>query len=126
MKDNKLTITINRPIKEVFDFSLDPANTPKWISDIEVEETSEWPVKQGTIYRNKRAGGAWNTYELTEIVAPTTFTLTSKDTDFAVRYTFKELPDQKTEFEYYEWVNSGPLDPFTFDHLEKFKEIAEN
>ena len=126
MKDNRMTIVIDKPIQEVFDFSLNPENTPKWIPDIAVEETSEWPVKVGTIYRNKRARGAWNTYELVEIVPGSTFTLKSKDTDFSVRYTFKELPDHKTEFEYYEWVESGTIDPFTFEHLEKFRDLVEN
>lgn len=120
-----MTIVIDKPIQEVFNFSLDPKNTPKWISDIEIEETSEWPVKRGTIYRNKRPGDAWNTYELTAIESPYTFTLTSKDTDFSVRYTFKDLGDQKTEFEYFEWTKDKPFDKFTFDHLEKFKEIVE-
>jgi uncharacterized membrane protein len=37
MRENKLTIFINKPIKEVFDYSLESNNVPKWITSIKEE-----------------------------------------------------------------------------------------
>lgn len=34
MKENKLTIFINKPVKEVFEYSLESDNVPKWIDSI--------------------------------------------------------------------------------------------
>src|SRR3990167_4022851 len=105
MKDNKLTIQINTPVSEVFAFTLDPKNTPKWIDSVSVEETSEWPVKVGTLYRNKGESSDWSEYTLADLQHNKTFTLTKKDDNFHVRYTFKWLDNNSTDFEYYEWVD---------------------
>lgn len=55
MKPLKLTAIINRSAREVFAFTIDPKNTPSWVDFIEHEETSEWPVRLGTVYRNHGA-----------------------------------------------------------------------
>ena len=127
MNENRLSIIINRPTSDVFRFALDPKNTAKWIEDIEVEETNEWPVKIGTIYRNKSRTGVWRQYKLVELVENRTFVLRSnEDANFSVRYTFYELPDNSTEFEYYEWTEHSEItDPFTMDGLETLKTILE-
>lgn len=100
MKDKKLNIIINKPVGVVFDFTLNPENTPKWIDGIVVEETNETPPKLGTIYRNKSQSGDWNEYEMTEFEKDKTFTLTRLNGDYHVRYTFKPV-DTGCNFEYY-------------------------
>ena len=52
MKINRLEIIISAPIEKVFNFTTNPLNTPKWIKEIVKEETNEFPIKIGTIYRN--------------------------------------------------------------------------
>jgi uncharacterized protein YndB with AHSA1/START domain len=126
MKDKKLSIVIDKPVGEVFEFTTNPANTAKWIDGIELEETNETPPKLGTIYRNKGQSDNWNEYEMTVFEKDKTFTLSRLNGDYHVRYTFKPLNDGSCEFEYYEWVDEGELDDtFSQDVLEKLKSILE-
>lgn len=126
MKDKKLSIVINKPVNEVFEFTTNPANTPKWIDGIVVEETNEMPPKLGTIYRNKGQSGNWNEYEMTEFEKDKTFTLSRLNGNYHVRYTFKPAENNSCDFEYYEWVDKGELDDtFSQEVLKKLKRIME-
>ena len=127
MKDNKLTIIINRPAQVIFDYTLNPENTPKWIDGIESEKTSEWPVKIGSTYKNTNGKGSWNSYKVTELVDGETFTLISTpDLNLSVKYAFTKITDNSTKFDYREWVEQAPLTHvFTQDALEKLKGILE-
>ena len=90
MKDLKLAITIIKSAKDIFDFTLNPNNTPKWIDFIDEEETNEWPAKLGTIYRNRVGKDAkWSEFELTEYEPDKAFTMSSKDSGYHVRYVLK-------------------------------------
>ena len=127
MKDNKLTIKIKKPLAKTFAFPLDPKNTPLWIDSIVEEKTNEWPVKVGSIYRNKNKKGRWSEYALVALEKNKMFELVSKDKNYHVRYTCKPINDNTTELEYYEWVERGALEkPFTIDILEKLKFVIEN
>ena len=53
MKKNTLTIDIRKPVPVVFQFTLNPKNTPKWIPSVLEEKTSDPIVKIGTIYSQK-------------------------------------------------------------------------
>lgn len=126
MKDVKLTVVINRAAHEVFDFGLNPENTPKWIDGIVKEQTNESPTKLGTTYKNQDSDGNWNEYEITAYEPGIMFVMSKKDSSYHVKYTFKPLGDSQCELEYYEWVDSGDLDePFTQDILEKLKDVIE-
>ena len=126
MRTHKLTVRINSPATEVFDFVTNPANTTKWIDFISKEETNEWPPKLGTIYKNQDKAGEWRDLEMTEFEQDKMFVMTSRATGYHVRYTLIPVDDGSTELEYYEWVDSGKLtDPFTIESLEKLKSILE-
>ena len=114
MQRNTLHIVINRPVSDVFAFTIDPKNTPQWIAHIQEEETNEWPVRVGTIYRNRGKSDEWSDYIVTQIDTDRIFELQSKDGTYHVRYTYKPMDTHQTEMEYEEWVDAGELSqPFT-------------
>ena len=127
MRENKLTIFINRPVKLVFDYSLESNNVPKWITSIKEEIPEERPVKLGTQLRNIGINSKeWNKYKMIEFNPPTTFTLKRLNGDYFVKYTCSEK-DEGTEFEYFEWAENGELDGLMeMSALELLKEQIEN
>lgn len=126
MKDNKLTIFIYKPINEVFEYSLESNNVPKWITSIKEEIPSERPVKLGTKLKNIGVNSdVWNEYEVIDFQPPKTFTLKRLNGDYFVRYTCIEK-DNGTEFEYYEWAEKGNLDDLMgIEALEILKKLIE-
>lgn len=124
MKSLRLKIHINKPPEHVFAFTLDPKNTPKWIDFIAEEKAKELPVKLGTIYQNREAGGEWRQLKITAFEANKTFTLTSPE-GYNVSYKFTPT-DSGCELEYFEWMEKGNLDePFELKYLEKLKSVME-
>ena len=126
MKENKLTIFINKPVKEVFEYSLESNNVPKWINSIKEEIPEERPVKLGTKLRNIGVDSQeWNKYEVIDFQPPKTFTLKRLNGDYFVKYTCTEK-DNGTEFEYFELAEYGELDGLMeMSALELLKELIE-
>lgn len=126
MKGNKLTIRIDRSAPEGFAFALNPKNTPKWIDDLVSEETNEWPVKIGTIYKNVNRAGERHEYIVSAWKENEMFEFISKDGNYHVRYTYRPISDNSFDLEYLEWVDEGELEePFTLDILEKLKAVMQ-
>lgn len=126
MKENKLTIFINKPVKEVFEYSLESNNVPKWIISIKEEIPSERPVKLGTKLKNIGVNSTiWNQYEMIDFQPPKTFTLKKLNGDYKVRYTCTEK-NGGTDFEYFEWAENGELDELMeMEALELLKKLIE-
>jgi len=125
MEKQKLAIKINKPVKDVFAFTINPKNTPKWIDAIVIEETNEWPPQIGTIYRNQDKTGQWREIKMTTFEPDKMFVM-SEENGFHIRYTFTPLNINTTELECYLWMDSGELkDTLTMEILEKLKQIIE-
>jgi len=126
MKDNKIIIEINKPLYEVFLFTITPPNSTKWIPSVIKEETNEWPVKINTIYKLTDEKNNISEVIVTDIKENICVEWISKDNNYHCRYTFKSLNDNLTKFEYYEWVDKEDLkDPFTIEILKKLKFVLE-
>jgi hypothetical protein len=121
---NKVTLAVdvNKSVSELFAFAINPANTPKWIDSIMIEETNEWPIKLGTIYRNRGESGEWSEYTVTALKENELFELTEKDGNYRVRYVFTSLSSTSSQLEYSELVENGEIEkPFTQEILNKLK-----
>lgn len=127
MKEQKLAIVIARPASEVFNFTLNPKNTPIWVEGIAEEVVNEDPTKLGTIYRNRGESGSWSEYIVTGFEKDKTFTFSQKASGYHVKYDFKPLSDNRTELTYHEWVDAGGQlkEPFKIEILQKLKEVVE-
>ncbi len=126
MRKVKLKIQVNKSQEETFYFVINPENTPKWVEGIVEEETNEWPVGLGSIYRNKNKEGAWSTYLVDEFEHSRLFTLTSEDGNYHVRYIVTSNGENVCTLEYIEWVDEGELtEPFMPKALQKLKDILE-
>ena len=125
MKDNRISVVINKPVEEVFEFSTNPKNTSSWVEGIVGEETNEWPVKIGSIYRNQNRKGEWREHTVSDFQQNRIFELLSKDGNYHVHYSYKDLGNS-CELEYYEWVENGELaDTVTKHTLQKLKTAME-
>ncbi|PID33391.1 hypothetical protein CR969_01060 [Candidatus Saccharibacteria bacterium] len=124
---NSITITINKPIDEVFKFTTNPAKTHLWIPSIKKEVADNYPPAVGTIYKNCGEDGQWDTYKVTEFIDNQLFTLSDLENNYNVRYSYHPINDQQTEMTYFEWVNEGALsNPFTEDIIGNLKLVLES
>jgi len=127
MNKNKIIITINRPIADVFEFTTNPKNTPLWIPQIDEEVSDRYPPKISTIYKNHGKSGKWNHYAVTEFEKNKLFTLKSEDNNYFVRYTYRKINEKITEMQYFEWVKEGEIaGPYTPDIFQGLKKIMES
>ena len=126
MKTNKLVVEINQPIDKVFEFTTTPPNSAKWIPGVVKEETSEWPISIGTVYKLTDEEGKHSEVIVSDLKENKMIEWITKDKNYHCRYTYKPVDKNSTELEYYEWVDKGDIEwPFTKDVLGKLKEVLE-
>ena len=126
MKQNRISITINRPVNQVFDFTTNPKNTPLWIPNIKKEISNKFPPRLNTTYKNTGDLKKWTEYQVVEYENNKLFTLSSNNNYF-VRYTYLKLNATKTKMTYFEWVKNGELEePFSEEILNGLKHVLEN
>lgn len=126
MKENKLTIRINKPVREVYNFVITPSNSTLWINSIVNEKTDEWPIRKGTKYILKNKNGEYEEVTVTAIRENEMVEWISEDQNYHCRYIFHQINDNTTKFEYFEWVDRGELEePFTIEILNILKSVLE-
>jgi len=126
MRENKITVTIDKPIDEVFEFTTNPKNTHLWIPSISEEVADEYPPKINTEYRNRGDNSNWNKYKVVDFEKNKVFILFNLEDKYFVKYTYRKLDDNKTEMEYFEWMIDGELsNPFTEDIFGNLKKVME-
>lgn len=126
MRDNKLTIRINKPVQEVFAFTITPPNSTLWINSIDKEETNEWPIRVGTMYKLQDNKGEYSEVIVTAIKENKIVEWVSKNKNYHCRYTYRSIDKNTSELEYFEWVDKGELeDPFDLKILQKLKSVIK-
>ncbi len=126
MKENRVSVEINAPIKKVFKFTINPKNTNLWVPGMVKEETNESKIRLGTEYRNVDKMGKWTKYVVTAFVPDRIFEMEQIDSPYRVRYTYEPLEANKTRLTYFEWVRKGFLEgPFEISVLAGLKRLLE-
>jgi len=113
-------------VSDVFAFTVDPSNTPRWIEHLVSEQCSEIPQQIGTVYTNTDSTGNVGEYVVSAFEPNKLFELVSKDGNYHVRYTYTDSADGAV-MEYFEWMDQGELSgPFEQSVLEKLKDVMES
>src|SRR5579872_720518 len=102
MSYNKSTITINKPITEVFAFCVTPPKAKLWVPNIVDEKTSEWPAKIGTIYSEYKNDNTSFNIIVTDYKENEYIEWKTEDGNYHVRYTFTTIDKNNTKLEYVE------------------------
>lgn len=126
MEETKLSIVIGKPVQEVFEFTTQSVNTPKWIDSIVKEEMDTEKVGVGTKIINWDEFGQTNQYLVTIYEPNQVFQIESTVADYKLRYSYKALSKESTELEYHEWSESGGLHTDSMQAiLNKLKDVLE-
>ena len=104
MNKNKLEIAINATCARVFEFSINPENTPNWIVSITIEKVDDFPIKLGTLYSNTSDNINWSNYTCTKFIKNELFELSDTNGGYKVRYDYEKLSDNQTKLTYTEWT----------------------
>lgn len=124
MDTNKLIITINKPLAEVFAACITPPKAKLWVPGIINEITNEWPVKVGTVYTEYKNDNTSFHIIVTEYKENEYIEWKTEDGNYHVRYTFTLIDPNTTQLDY---VEIGDVtEPFTQEVLEKLKQVIEN
>lgn len=126
MQENLLSIDIAKPLKAVFAFAITPPNSKLWIPGVIDEQTSEWPVVSGTVYRLKNTDGEWSEVTVKRIESNKLVEWEIAEGAYHCRYDFEALSPTACRLKYHEWVTEGTLEaPFTQQVLDGFKAAIE-
>ena len=122
ISSNEIHIIINKSQSEVFEYMLEPKNTPKWIDFIKSETIDTEQIDVGTIYTND-----FGTLTVTDYERNVYFELTDQDEKYQCSYSFKKIDDDTTEVIYFEAMLDGSelVEPFDAKYFEVLKELIE-
>jgi hypothetical protein len=128
MNKSELKIIINKSISEVFDFTINPENTPKWLDSIKEEKIDTDIIGVGTKYQNTGDGKNWSEYICTEYKKYELFELAEVGGHYRVKYFYKKISESETELTYLEFIDDGVSylqNPLNIKSLEMLKSVME-
>ncbi len=119
---HEIRITIAKPQDEVFEYTLEPNNTPKWCSAIEHESVDTKQIGVGTKYTNN-----FGELEVTDYEKNVYFELSETDTEYQCSYSFRKVDENTTEIIYFEQMLDGStlVSPMKEKSFKKLQEILE-
>ena len=122
MKTNEIRIEISVAQDELFEFTVEPLNTPKWIEGAGKGTVDTEQIGLGTIYTNSI--GQW---EVTDYERNVFFELTDKATGYSCSYSYRKIDENTTELVYFESMEDGSdlIAPMEEKHFQKLKELLE-
>ncbi len=93
MIENGISLTLDRPPEEVFDFLVDFTNEPAWNPEcLEVEKISPGPIGAGSTYRGRMRGVGRVTMELSSYERPRRFETVERSRVAAGHFEFQLTP----------------------------------
>lgn len=122
MKTNEIRIIINAPSNEIFEFVLEPENTPKWIEGAGTKTVNTEQIGLGTIYSNDIGEWVVSDYDRNKF-----FELSDESIYYSCSYSFRKIDEENTELIYFESHSDGSAleHPMERKNFEKLKEILE-
>lgn len=119
---NEIRVRINLPREKVFEYTLEPKNTPEWVIDAVEMETDTAQIGIATRYSNEYICREVSDYEKNVFIE-----LTDLDGNYSCSYSFRKVDEETTELTFFESHSDGsdleyPLDKKSFERL---KEILE-
>lgn len=122
MTTQEIRIKIKVPRTEVFEFTTEPENTPKWIDTVTKETINTERIGLGTMYTNE-----YGTLTVTDYEKDAFFELTNHETGYQCSYTYHKIDDDTTELVYFEAMEDGSelTEPMEQRHFEVLKTLLE-
>lgn len=123
MKTQEIRIEIVAAHRTVFEFTLEPGNTPKWVTGVSKETVDTEQIGLGTIYSNE-----YRKLRVTDYERDFFFELSDEETGYQCSYTFHKIDDEHTELVYFECMQDGSelAEPMKQEYFETLKALLEN
>lgn len=122
MKTNEIRITIASPQETVFEFTLEPKNTPLWVGSAGIETVDTQQIRLGTIYSNNSSQSEVTDYSRDKFIE-----LSNKKTGYTASYSYRKIDAYITELIFFENMKDGSnlVQPMEQKSFEKLKELLE-
>ena len=122
MKTNEIRIIINKPQREVFEYTLEPNNFIYWVDVIEEHGIDTDQIGIGSVYSNNLGNFTVIDYERDKFLE-----YEDKSQYYKASFSFRKIDDEQTEIIFFESkYNSEDLkNPFRKEYFENLKELLE-
>jgi hypothetical protein len=122
MKTNELRIIINKPQREVFEYTLEPNNMSFWVDIIDEQGVDTEQIGLGTVYKNNLGNFTVIDYERDKFLE-----FEDKSQYYKASFSFRKVNEEETEIIFFESKYNGEnLErAFKKEYFENLKELLE-